>query len=168
VSVSATIPAPEAGESLVSSATTSGPTPVTATVAATGTSVPTSLNLTTLPDGTVGLTARTRDAAGNLSAAISPTDTIIKDIAVPALTASYKPPPLLGSASISGTSECGATILANETNGPHPDTSYTMQVASGTFTLSPVEGPALLGTVGYDVTATDLAGNVSATVAVSG
>jgi hypothetical protein len=163
VSVTATIPAPEAGESLVFSATTSGPTPVTATVAATGTSVPTSLNLTTLPDGTVGLTARTRDAAGNLSAAISPANTIIKDIAVPALTASYSK--VL--ARISGASECGATIGATETQGPRPGSVYTMQITTGTSYNLTTERP-VTGTIKFNVTATDLAGNVSATVVVSG
>lgn len=68
----ATIAAPGIGETFVFSATSAGSTPVAVTVAAAGTSVPTSLNLTPLLGGTLTVTARTKDAAGNLSATRTP------------------------------------------------------------------------------------------------
>jgi hypothetical protein len=71
-----------------------------------------------------------------------------------------------------GTSECGATITAVETAGPNVGktfpTSGTFSVgAPGTFSGITVDA-ASLRACGYDVPATDLAGNPSAPVSVSG
>jgi hypothetical protein len=165
VAMTATVPGPEAGASVVFSAMTSGPAPVIATVPAASTSVPASLNLGTLPDGAVSLTARTRDAAGNLSAAVAPANAIVKDTAVPPLSITAYSPNLLGSATISGSSECGATIRATETQ-PSAKTYPPVQVAPGPgFTLT-VDGPTLVlgGPFRFNVTATDLAGNTTAPV----
>jgi hypothetical protein len=141
---------------------TSGPAPVIATVPAASTSVPASLNLGTLPDGAVSLTARTRDAAGNLSAAVAPANAIVKDTAVPPLSITAYSPNHLGSAT---SSECGATIRATETQ-PSAKTYPPVQVAPGPgFTLT-VDGPTLVlgGPFRFNVTATDLAGNTTAPV----
>ncbi|MCW3013786.1 MAG: hypothetical protein JWO02_878, partial [Solirubrobacterales bacterium] len=158
VGVAATIAAPEPGETVVFSATTSGSTPVTATVAATGTSVSATLNLSSLLDGPVTLTARTMDLAGNLSATPVLTNAVIKDVVAGALSGvSYNDRALLAVDQILGTSECGAPIVAVQTAGG--STTYTSAAvgAGGTFTLN-VSAQAL-SAYSYNVTATDLAGN---------
>jgi hypothetical protein len=173
VSVTATIAAPEAGETVVFSATTPGSTAVTATVAAAGMSVSATLDLSSLLDGIVTLTAQTKDLAGNLSATTVPTNAIVKDVVPAALSGlTYTNNPLTTPDSIGGTSECGATITAVETAGPNVGktfpTSGTFRVgASGTFSGFTVDA-ASLRAYGYDVTATDLAGNPSAPVSISG
>jgi hypothetical protein len=173
VSVTATIAAPEAGESVLFSATTPGSTAVTATVPATSTSVSATLNLSALLDGTVTLTAQTKDLAGNLSATTAPTNAIVKDVIAAALSGLTYTDNLLTTAdTIGGTSECGATITAVETAGPNVGktfpTSGTFTVgASGTFSGFTVDATSL-GAYGYNVTATDLAGNPSAPVSISG
>ncbi|MDQ3677522.1 MAG: hypothetical protein M3401_12090 [Actinomycetota bacterium] len=161
VGISTTIAAPEAGESVVFSATTAGSTPVTATVAAGGTSMSTALNLTSLLAGTATVTARTKDAAGNLSATLGPTNTIIKDVTAPPLTATYSGGALGLDPHISGTSECGARIVATKAAG---GTQFTMVIASGTSYDMDVDGPPLLGSVSYSVRSTDRAGNTSGAV----
>lgn len=169
VGVSATVAAPEAGESVVFSATSAGSTPVTATESAAGTSVSTTLNLTSLLAGTVTVTARTRDAAGNLSATITPTNPIIKDVTPPPLTAKYTAGVLfIGlKPTVSGASECGATVVATKTSGGNTGATRST-IASGTGAYSmDVEGP-LLGSVTYSVVSTDPAGNPSDAVITSG
>jgi hypothetical protein len=172
VSLTATIPAPEAGETVVFSATTPGSAPVTATVAAGGTSVTTSLNLSTLLDGTVTVTARTRDLAGNQSATTAPANAIVKDIVAAALSGLTYTDNAIVADTLGGTSECGATITAVKTAGSNLGrtfpTSGTFTVGpAGTFSGFPVD-PATLSAYGYNVTATDLAGNPSAPVSISG
>ncbi len=165
VGVSTTIAAPETGQTVVFSATTPGSTPVTATVAATGTAVTATLNLGTLLDGTVTLTARTKDLAGNLSATLGPTNVVIRDTVVPALTAAYSGGLLGLDPHISGSSECGATVRAVKTSGGNVGAVFTTTIASGTSYNVDVQGPLLgLGSVTYDVTSTDRAGNVSPVV----
>ncbi len=169
VSLSATIGSVETGESVVFSAS-SGGAPVTATVAATSTTT-TSLNLTSLGSGTLTVTARTQDAAGNQSATVAPMNTTIKDIvAAPPSDATYRDNifSILFAVpdDIHGTTECGATIVAIQTVG-----------GSGTF-MSPVVGaggtydfhvsPQTLSNYSYNVTATDRAGNISTIVVVAG
>ncbi len=159
--VSATIAAPEVGQTVVFSATTPGSTPVTGTVAAGSTTVTGILDLSTLLDGTITLTARTKDLAGNLSAPFTATN-IIKDTIVPALSAGYSNP--LGlNPRVSGTSECGATIVAVRVGRPS-DVYQDITAPNGTFSFS-VSGSLLgLGSVSYNVTSTDRAGNVSPVV----
>jgi hypothetical protein len=165
VGVTATIAAPEAGQTVVFSATSPGSTPVTATVAAGSTSVSTSLNLTSLLDGTVTLTARTKDSAGNLSATLAPTNTIIKDVVAGALSNLNYVDRVLSADQITGTSECGATVLAHRT--VPGSSNFSLVVGSGgTFTLN--VAASALAAYSYDVTATDLAGNASAIIVVSG
>jgi hypothetical protein len=168
VSVTATITTAEAGESVVFSATTSGSTPVTATAVASGTSATTTLDLASLLDGSVTLTARTQDAAGNLSATTSPTNAIIKDVVPGTLSGVTYHNVTIFADTLSGTSECGATITATETAGPHVGNVYTTTVGSGgTFSGFTIDAISL-GSYGYDVTATDLAGNTSTVVTLSG
>lgn len=170
VSVTATIAAPEPNETVRFSATTPGSTPVTATVPATATSVSVTLDLSGLRDGTVTLTARTADALGNLSSTTAPTNAVVKDVVAALSGLTYTDNVLLAD-SLGGTSECGATITAVETAGPNVGktfpTSGTFTVgATGTFSGFTVDA-ATLRAYGYNVTATDLAGNASA-VAISG
>jgi hypothetical protein len=168
VSVTATISSAETGEKVFFSATTSGSTPVTVTIAASGTSVTTTLDLSSLLDGTVTLTAQTQDAAGNRSAATSPANTIVKDVVAGALSSLTYHNVTLAADTLSGTSECGATITATETAGPHVGNVYTLTVgAGGTFSGFAVDAISL-GAYAYDVTATDLAGNTSAVTTLSG
>lgn len=172
VSLTATIPAPEAGETVVFSATTPGSAPVTATVAAGGTSVATSLNLSTLLDGTVTVTARTRDLAGNQSASTAPANAIVKDVVAAALSGLTYTDNAVVADTLGGTSECGATITAVKTAGSNVGRTFP---TSGTFTVGPAGtfsgftvDPATLSAYGYNVTATDLAGNASAPVSITG
>ena len=169
VGLSATIAAPEAGQTVVFSATSTGSTPVTGTVPATGTTVPATLNLTTLVDGTLTVTARTKDAAGNLSATTAPTNVVIKDTVVPALSASYSGGFLGLDPTLSGSSECGASIRATKTFGGNVGSLWPASgphvITSGTSWSFGVEGPLLgLGSVTYSVLSTDRAGNASAAV----
>ena len=172
VSLTATIAAPEAGETVVFSATTPGSTPVTATVAASGTSVSTSLNLSTLLDGTVTVTAQTGNLAGNLSATTAPANAIVKDVVAAALSGLSYTDNAVVADTLGGTSECGATITAVETAGSNLGRTFP---TSGTFTVGPAGtfsgftvDPATLSAYGYAVTATDLAGNASAAVSITG
>lgn len=161
VSVSATIPDLEAGETVVFSATTPGSTPVTVTVPAIATTVAT-MNLTTLLDGVVTLTALTKDAASNSSGTRGPSNTIVKDVVAKLSALSYNDRALTAD-QILGTSECGATITAVKSGG----TSYVSGALTGTsFTLT-VQAQALFS-YSYNVTARDLAGNTSPISVASG
>lgn len=165
VSVTATIPAPEAGETVVFLATTPGSTAVIDVVNAGGTSVSATLDLSTLLDGVVTLTARTRDAAGNMSVTRAPANAVIKDVVAGALSGVSHVNVALFADKIEGTSECGATITATET-APDADV-FSLVVGTGaTFTL-PVDAVSL-GAYRYEVTATDRAGNMSAVTVLSG
>ena len=160
---------PETGLTIVFSAT-SGATSVTSSpLAATASPVTTTQNLSTLLDGTITLTAYTVDAAGNASTTTTSTAILIKDTAIPALTASYSDG--LGGLDpkITGTSECGATVKAVRTGGGNLGATYTMTIDPGPGYTLTVGGSLLgLGTVTYAVTATDRAGNVSVTRNTSG
>jgi fibronectin type 3 domain-containing protein len=169
VGLTATIATPESGETVVFSATTTGSTPVTTTVAASGTSVSAALNLSSLLDGTVTVTARTKDSLGNQSATTAPTNVVTKDTVAGALSNVHYNDKALAPDELSGTSECGATIKASETSGPHVGNVYTTTVGSGgTFSGFQVDAIALNLNYGYSVSATDLAGNTSSAVTLSG
>ena len=116
VSVTATIPAPEAGETVVFLATSPGSTHVIDVVAAAGTAVTTTLDLSTLLDGVVTLTARTRDAAGNMSATRAAANAVVKDVVAGALSNVTYTNVTLFADKLNGTSECGARITATETS----------------------------------------------------
>ncbi len=164
VGVSATVAAPEPGASVVFRATTPNSAVVTATVAAAATTT-TTLDLSGLLDGTITLTARSRDAAGNLSGTVGPTNVVVKDTAAPPLTASYSGGALGLSPTVSGSSQCGATVRATKTGGGNEGAVFSTQITSGSSYSIAVEGPLLgLGSVSYSVTAEDPAGNTSAAV----
>jgi len=172
VSISATIAAAEAGESVVFSAS-SGGSPVTATVAAApnATSVTTTvpLNLTSLGSGTLTISARTQDAAGNQSATVAPANAIIKDVVAATPTdAAYRDNISLlgGKDEIFGTYECGATIVAVKTVGG--STTYTSPIVGAGGTYSFDVSAQALSAYSYNVTATDRADNTSTIVVVSG
>lgn len=170
VPVTVTIAAPESGETVLVTATTPSSTPVTRTVAATGTTVATTIDTTTLLDGTLTLTARTADRAGNVSAARTPVNPVVKDTVAPTVTALAYTNITLFADKLSGTAECGATILATETTGPHVGNTYTTSIASGSTFANLTVDAISLGGYAYDVTATDLAGNAgsAAAAAISG
>jgi hypothetical protein len=165
VSVTATIPAPEAGETVVFLATTPGSTAVIDVVVASGTSVSTTLDLSTLLDGVVTLTARTRDAAGNMSVTRAPSNVVIKDVVAAALSGVSYVNVALFADKIEGTSECGAKITATET-APRADVFTHVVGTGGTFSLT-ADALSLVA-YRYEVTATDRAGNVSAATVLSG
>ncbi|MCW3065675.1 MAG: lipoprotein cytochrome c, partial [Solirubrobacterales bacterium] len=163
VSITATIAAPESGETVLFTATTPGSTPVTTTVAASGTSVSTTRDLTTLLDGTLTITAQTKDLAGNLSATKGPANAVVKDVVGAPLSGVTYHDNALSPDTISGTSECGATVTAVETAGNNVGRAFPASPpftvpASGAFTGFQVEANLLI-TYGYTVTAADMAGN---------
>ncbi len=100
----------ESGEVVLLSATTPGAsTPVTATVSASA-STSATLDLSSLPDGTVTLTARTRDAVGNSSATTSlAAGALVKDTVAPSLSAAYQDNPVTTDRMLT-TAECGASV----------------------------------------------------------
>ena len=154
---------PETGLRIVFSATSGATTVTSDPVAATASPVTTTQNLSSLPDGLVTLTAYAGDAAGNVSMGTS-TPVLRKDTVIPTLTATYRTR-ALGSPHIDGSSECGATVNAVKLTSPNADRLFTAKTAAnGSYDIDPVDGPPLLGSVSYSVTATDRAGNVSAAV----
>ena len=168
VLVTATILAPEPGETVVFLATSPGSTAVIAVVDASATTVATTLDLRALLDGVVTLTARTRDAAGNMSVTRQPPNAVVKDVVPGALSNVTYTNITLFADKLNGTSECGATITATETVGPHVGNVYTTVVGvAGTFSGLVVDAVSL-GAFSYAVTARDLAGNTSAATVVSG
>ena len=152
---------------------------VTATVgsaAVTGAAGPdgvATLDVRSLPDGALGVAAVAIDAAGNRSPAATAPGTAIKDTLPAALTGLSYANALLGADSLGGTSECGATIQATEIVGPNPGRvfprtgTFTVTAGDGRFSGLSVEA-ATLTEYAYDVVATDLAGNASAPVRISG
>jgi hypothetical protein len=164
VGVSATIAATEPGGTIVFSVTTPGSTAVTATVASTGTTTTATLDLSAAPflDGTTTLTARASDALGNQSALVSPTNIVIKDTTAP-LSAAWSllgGPPLGLGAHVAGDAECGATVSVVRAAGGTPG---VQAITSGTaYDIS----TGLLGLGPYNVTSTDLVGNVHAAISV--
>ena len=159
----------ETGLTIVFSAT-SGATNVTSSpLTATASPVTTTQNLSTLLNGTITLTAYTVDAAGNASTTATSTPVLIKDTVVPALTATYDGGFLGLDPTVSGASECGATVVTTKTFGGNVGATWQRTIASGTSYSIGVEGPLLgLGSVTYSTVSTDRAGNPSAAVVDSG
>jgi len=175
VPVTVTIATPETGETVTVSATTGAATPVTVTVPATATNVTATLDLSTLADGAVTVSARTADALGNASASVGPSTATVKDTAAVLGSLQYADANKGTADTLAGASECGAHITAVETAGTSVGSTYP---AAGTFTVGStgsfsgfavdsIKGVGQGTAYGYDVTATDLAGN-AATVAITG
>jgi hypothetical protein len=127
------------------------------------------LDLSSLLDGTVTVTARTRDEAGNVSASASPANAVVKDVVAPPLTGvSYNDRALLlfPTDQILGTAQCGAAVRANRTVPSALSFGPVTAASNGSFTLD--VAPLTASAYSYDVTATDLAGNTSAATTISG
>jgi hypothetical protein len=171
VSFSATIAAAEAGETVVFSATSAAPSPVTVTGTAStslgATTATKSLDLSAgaFGEGTITVTARTQDLAGNQSGTTSPAEATVKDTVAAVPTGLAYNDRTLQADQITGTAECGAVITAVKTVGG--SSTFTSGVQpGGAFTLN-VTAQAI-SPFSYNVTSTDRAGNVSTIVVVSG
>ena len=177
VVITATIAAAEAGETVLFSATSAAPSPVTVTgtaspaTGATTAAVTLNLSSASFGEGTITITARRQDAAGNQSGTASPSNATVKDtVAATPANAAYRDNVWLlgGKDDIYGTYECGGIITAVKTVGG--STTYTvaptMVGAGGTYDFE-VSAQAL-SAYSYNVTAVDRAGNTSAIVVVSG
>jgi cellulose 1,4-beta-cellobiosidase len=169
VAVSATIATPESGETVVFSASR-GAGSVSATVAATGTTVSTTLNLSSLGDGTLTVTARTQDAAGNQSATKAPTYAVVKDtVSTTPSALAYTDNLTIVADALAGVVECAAAVTITET-APSSQTFSTTAAADGSFSrnVAALSGAVFGIAYSYTVTATDPAGNVSASASISG
>jgi hypothetical protein len=174
VAMSATIPAAEAGETVLFSATSSAPSPITVTAGPTpiagATSANATLNLSSgsFGEGPITVTARVIDAAGNLSTTASPANVIVKDTTAAAPTGvAYVEGILVITADrLSGNSECGSTVTAVETT-PVSD-SFNSGVLSGTTFNFTVDTLIILQHYSYNLTAVDRAGNTSSIVVFAG
>lgn len=140
----------------------------TATASGTGAWSTTGLNLSALNQGAVTYTATATDAAGNTGASVAVAKT--KDTLAPGLP-TISVPLFVNAANVanvpvSGTAEPGATVALSVTD---PGPAHTVQqtvTASGTgdWSTTALNLTSLnQGTATYQVTATDAAGNVSAT-----
>jgi large repetitive protein len=123
----------------------------------------TGIDATSVPDGSVTVSARAVDAAGNRSSARS--TTVTKDTTAPsAPTATYEDRDNVTDR-INGTCEANATITATRTvpSAAGPYTATASSTGTYTVTVARVDGQTWNPiTVIYLVTATDRAGNTSA------
>jgi len=119
----------------------------------------TGINATSLPDGTVTISVRARDVAGNISGARTRTNT--KDTVAPGIpTASYVDRTSPTTDQITGTAAASSTVRATRTApstlGPYTATSNS----SGAYTVTVAAARNV--TVTYTINATDAAGNTGA------
>jgi large repetitive protein len=139
-------------------------TVVTTTVDGSGNWSINGINVSSLADGTLTFTARITDAAGNQSTV---TGTATKDVAAPAISIDSVTNPIGLATQInaiaSGTGEAGAAISLSVTDGVSTTTAYSTTVdGSGNWSISNIDVSALkVGTLTFNVTATDAAGNSS-------
>jgi Bacterial Ig-like domain len=168
LSVSITLPAGSLTTDTVQLTISNGGNSVTATRAGTngaGTFTITGLNVAGLGDGTLTLSAKSTDAAGNVSTATSAG--VTKDTAAPALgTPSYTDNNNTTADVISGTTEANCSISVTKTS-PAPTANYsTTANGSGAYTVNVFGAngkPNAPIAVSYSITATDAAGNTSST-----
>ena len=160
---------PETGLTIVFTATSGATSVTSARLADAASPVVTTQNLSTLLDGTITLTAYTVDVAGNASTTTTSAATLIKDVVIPPLTASYSGGFLGLSPTVSGSSECGATVVTTKTAGGNTGATWQTTIASGTSYSIAVEGPLLgLSSVTYSTVSRDRAANASGAVISSG
>lgn len=168
VDISVTLPAGSLATDTVTVTLTNGATTATGTVSASagaGTVLVVGINASALPEGTVTISATSKDAAGNVSTA--KTGTLTLDTIAPGLpTATYSDRFATTADRITGTAEVGATLRATRTL-PSAAGPYSVVVPTGgSYTLNVAaidgsqNGPY---TVRYLVVAIDPAGNTSAT-----
>jgi hypothetical protein len=167
LSVSITLPAGSLTTDSVQLTISNGAS-VTATHAGTngaGTFTITGLNVAGLGDGTLTLSAKSTDLAGNVSS--TTTVTVTKDTVGPALgTPSYTDNNNATADVISGTTEANASISITKTS-PAPTANNSRSAnGSGSYTIN-VAGtngkPSVPIAVSYTITATDAAGNSTST-----
>jgi len=172
ISVSVTLPAGSLTTDSVSVTVSNGSNSVMVTHAGTngaGTFTITGLNLAGLGDGTLTVSARSTDLAGNVGATTSVG--VTKDTVAPgAPTANYTDNNNNTADVVSGTAEANASISVTKTS-PAPTASYpTTANGSGSYTVN-VAGtngkPNAPVAVTYTVSASDAAGNTSATTTLN-
>ncbi|MGO4234732.1 beta strand repeat-containing protein [Pseudarthrobacter sp. YAF2] len=138
--------------------------PVTVTASGTGT-WSASLDLSSLNQGTVTYSATATDAAGNTGPARTATST--KDTLAPAAAQGVSVPTYVNSAGVgavpvSGTAEAGAGVTVSATSpGSATPVTGTATSVGGTWSMNLNLGSLGDGTVTYNVTVKDAAGNTS-------
>ncbi len=154
----------EAGSSisLVATDGTHSTTAYTTTVASDGTWSISGINVSALTDGTITFNVTATDSEDNTATA---SKTATKDTVAPSVAVTTVTDPINAdndsSTSASGTGEVGATITIFATDGTNTTSQYTTTVASGgTWSITGINVSQLSdGTVTFNVTATDAAGN---------
>jgi hypothetical protein len=167
ISVNVTLPAGSLSTDTVTLTVSNGANSVTASRAGSngaGTISFTGLNVSGLGDGTLTISAKSTDAAGNIGAASSVG--VTKDTVGPALgTPSYTDNNNSTADVISGTAEANASISITKTS-PAPTANYSGTATGGAYTINVagVNGkPNSPISVSYSITATDAAGNSTST-----
>ena len=162
ISVGVTVPSSALASDTLTVTLTSGSQSVSTTSPSrtgSGTVTVTGINATSLPDGTVTISVRARDVAGNISGARTRTNT--KDTVAPGIpTASYVDRTSPTTDQITGTTAASSTVRATRTApstlGPYTATSNS----SGAYTVTVAAARNV--TVTYTINATDAAGNTGA------
>ena len=124
-------------------------------------------NTASLADGTITISAKSTDAAGNVSTVRS--TTVTRDTVAPAAPSATYTDNNNAADQISGSAEGNASVTITET-APNANTFSTGAAADGTFSclVATVNGKNNAKiTVTYVVTATDAAGNTSAGTTVT-
>ena len=167
ISVNVSLPAGSLATDTVALTISNGANSVTATRAGSsgaGTVSFTGLNVSALGEGTLTISAKSTDAAGNIGAASSVG--VTKDTVAPALgTPSYTDNNNTTADVISGTAEANASISITKTS-PAPSANYSGTATGGTYTITVAASngkPSTPIAVSYSITATDAAGNTSST-----
>jgi hypothetical protein len=170
VGVSVTLPAGSLSSDTVTVTVSNGASSVTGTgwaSAGPGTVTIGALNLSGLADGTLTITATSTDFAGNISSVYSATFT--KDTVAPGAPTAFYFDQASAPDRVGGAAETGSTVNVTKT-APLPTASFSTTAASGFYVLNvaTVNGnnpPAI--PVTYAITATDVAGNTSATTTLN-
>jgi len=167
ISVNVTLPAGSLATDTVTLTVSNGASSVTTTRAGSngaGTIAFNGVNVSGLGDGTLTISAKATDAAGNLGAATSAG--VTKDTIAPALGTPTYTDNNNGTADvISGTAEANASISITKT-APTPTANYSTTATGGTYTVNvaAINGkPNAPISVSYSISATDAAGNTSST-----
>ncbi|MEW1819784.1 Ig-like domain-containing protein [Arthrobacter sp. NPDC080031] len=139
----------------------------TATASGTGAWSTTGLNLSPLNQGAVTYTATATDAAGNTGASATTTKTKDTISATPTVTVlTYVNSANAGNVPVSGTSDAGAsvTLTVTDAGSAHTVSQTVAAAGSGTWSVTGLNLSTFTdGSISYSATATDPAGNVSAT-----
>ncbi len=140
------------------------------TVSQNGTWTISGIDTSGLADGSIEFTAIAADDAGNTT---EQTASATKDTVAPQLAISGVTDPItlanVTSTSASGTGEVGATISVVVTDGTNSTTAYTTTVGGdGTWSIADIDVSSLAdGTLTYQVTANDTAGNETSDTATA-